>query len=114
MNQPATAEPVPVTFAWEPLYDKVVVRRHKPKEAYDEAGKIAVADIHQANQNSGVVLKVGPGRLNLQYGTTIPLRVAIGMEVLFGKHSGIDMEDAPDLVLLREDEVLAYRWPKND
>lgn len=101
-------------FDWEPLYDKLVVRRHRPKESYDPDGKIVVAEAHQKAQNSGEVIAVGSGRLNLQYGTTIPLKVVVGMEVLFGKHSGIDMEDHPDLVLLREDEVLGMRWTPRD
>jgi co-chaperonin GroES (HSP10) len=97
-----------------PLYDKILVRREKPKETYDAAGMVAVAETHQQAQNRGTVIAVGPGRLNPNYGTTIPLTVHVGMEVLFGKHSGTDMEDAPDLVLLREDELLAYRMPSRD
>jgi len=105
------ARPEPRPFDWEPLYDKVIVRRHKPKETYDASGTIAVAEQHQKAQNSGEVVAVGSGRLNLQYGTTIPLKVIVGHEVLFGKHSGIDMEDDPGLVMLREDEILGLRWP---
>jgi co-chaperonin GroES (HSP10) len=103
--------PTPHKFDWAPLYDKLLVRRHKPKESYDESGKIAVAETHQRAQNTGVVVAAGEGRLNPQYGTTIPLKVRVGMEVLFGKHSGVDMEDDPELVILREDELLGYRNP---
>src|SRR3972149_2384607 len=99
LGQPPVAMSTP-EFTWEPLYDKMLVRRHKPREAYDASGRIAVAQQHQRAQNSGIVVAVGSGRLNLQYGTTVPLKVLVGMEVLFGKHSGIDMEDAPDLVML--------------
>ena len=100
----------PAPLKWEPLYDKVLVRRHKPKEFHDADGKLQVPETSQQAQNVGTVVAVGGGRLNLQYGNTIPLTVAIGMEVLFGKHAGTDMEDEPDLVMLREDELLAYRF----
>ena len=102
------------TFDWLPLYDKILVRREKPKETYDAGGRLVVAETHQQTQNRGTVIATGPGRLNQNYGTTTPLSVHVGMEVMFGKHSGTDMEDAPDLVLLREDELLAYRMPPRD
>jgi co-chaperonin GroES (HSP10) len=101
-------------FDWSPLYDKILVRREKPKETYDAGGRLVVAETHQHAQNRGTVIATGPGRLNPNYGTKIPLDVLVGMEVMFGKHSGVDMEDAPDLVLLREDELLAYRMPPRD
>jgi chaperonin GroES len=100
-------------FTWEPFYDKIVVRRRKPKETYDAEGKIKVAETHQQTQNRGIVVAVGPGRLSPHYGTVTPLSVMIGQEVLFGKHSGTDMEEDPELVMLREDELLAKRWPED-
>ena len=105
-------ELAPAVFTWTPLYDKIVVRRAKPKESYDDEGRIKVAETEQKAQNQGIVIAVGDGRLVTQYGTTTPLKVYVGMEVLFGKHSGIDMEEDPELVMLREDELLGYRWPE--
>ena len=100
------SSPAPVCD-WLPLYDKILVRREKPREAYDPEGKIVVAETHQTAQNRGRVLQVGEGRR--AGGHILPLKVRVGMEVLFGKHSGTDLEDFPDLVILREDELLAYR-----
>lgn len=94
-------------YPWRPLYDKLLVEREKPKETYDADGKIAVAETHQQTQNRGTVIRCGDGRL-LPDGTIVPLRVRTGMKVLFGQHSGTDMEDAPGLVMLREDELLAF------
>ncbi len=110
LHEDGTVTPPP--FTWNMLYDKVVVRRARPKETYDEGGRIAVAETEQKAQNQGIVIAVGDGRLVPQYGTAIPLKVFAGMEVLFGKHSGIDLEEDPELVILREDELLGYRWPK--
>jgi co-chaperonin GroES (HSP10) len=92
--------------SWNPLYDKLIVRRHKPKEAHDEEGKIQVADAYQQKQNQGIVVKAGSGRLGGE-----PLTVQEGMEVLFGQHGGQDLDESEDLVMLREDELLAWRWP---
>ena len=105
-------EVTPPEFTWTPLYDKIVVRRAKPKDSYDEGGRIKVAETQQTAQNRGTVIAVGDGRLNPQHGTTIPLKVRVDMEVLFGKHSGTDLEEDPELVMLREDELLGYRWPE--
>ena len=92
---------------WNPLYDKLIVRRHKPKSTYDDDGKIKVAETHQQQQNKGVVLAVGGGRIGGG-----GLIVEVGMEVLFGQHGGVDLDEGEDLVMLREDELLAYRRPQ--
>ena len=94
-------------LSWNPLYDKIIVRRHKPKDTYDEEGKIKVAETHQQMQNKGIVIAVGCGRLG-----GAGLVVTVDMEVLFGEHSGIDLDEGEDLVMLREDEILAYRHAK--
>jgi len=89
---------------WNPLYDKLIVKRHKPKETHDEEGKIVVAETYQQQQNKGVVVATGSGRIG-----GAGLIVEVGMEVLFGLHSGTDLDEGEDLVMLREDEILAYR-----
>lgn len=92
---------------WIPIHDKIIVRRHKPKETHDEEGKVLVAEAYQKQQNKGIIVAVGGGRLD---GT--PLLVSVGMEVLFGVHGGTDLDEGEDLVMLREDELLAYRTPE--
>ena len=42
-----------------------------------------------------------------------PLIVKIGHEVLFHEHSGVPLEpDDDSVIILREDEILAFRDPK--
>ena len=94
---------------WTPLHDKIIVRRDKPKETYDGPAALAVAETHQHAQNKGVVLVIGTGRVVNGY--EVPLKVAVGMEVLFGQHSGTDLEESTELLILREDELLGFRWP---
>lgn len=93
----------PVT--WTPLYDKVVVRRY---EAPTEVKGLAVPEAHRKAQHIGYVLKVGNGRwIN---GILYPLTVQVGDTVLFSKFGGVELEDEePDLLILREDEILAWR-----
>lgn len=94
---------------WNPLYDKLIVRRDPPEKEY--ADGISVADAHQKQQNIGTVLKTGHGRW--VDGILLPLQIVPGMRVLFSKFAGSELSDSlPDLVVLREDEVLAYAAPE--
>jgi len=92
---------------WTPLWDKVIVEREAPDEKLSKEADIVVADAHKRRKNRGIVLSTGPGRLTSS-GAVVPLYVKVGMQVLFGEHSGIDLEEK-DHVMLREDEILACR-----
>ena len=94
----------PVAPAWEPLYDKIVVKRDP---AIEQIGSIAVADAYKRNQNTGTVLRTGNGRwIN---GVLYPLTLEVGHRVIFSKFAGVELEDSgQDVIVLREDEVLAY------
>ncbi len=53
------------------------------------------------------MVAVGKGRV-LQDGTVIPLKVKAGDTVLFGKYAGNEIKlDGEELMLMREDEILA-------
>lgn len=96
-----------MTTTWKTLYDKIIVRRH---EADKMLKGIAVAEAHEKRKNTGTVVEVGSGRLNAGVGYEMPLKVAVGQEVLFHEHSGVNLEpDDDSLIILREDEILAYR-----
>lgn len=91
---------------WTPLYDKLVVKR---APAIDQIKGLAVPDQHQQNQNVGTVVAIGDGRW--VQGMMVPLTVQIGDVVVFSKFAGVELEqgDERDLVVLREDEILAIR-----
>ncbi len=94
---------------WETLYDKIIVKRH---EADTRLKGVDVAPAHEKLKNTGIVVGVGSGRLNPGVGYEMPLKIGVGMEVLFHEHSGVPVDPGDESVLiLREDEVLAYRWP---
>lgn len=95
-----------MTNEWETLYDKLVVQRHAAETVVKG---MVVPDAHQKQQSTGVVLRVGDGR-PAPDGSLIPLRIKPGMEVKFHSFSGVPLdEDDPDVIILREDEILAYK-----
>ena len=50
---------------------------------------------------------MGQGKI-LENGTKVPLDVKVGDKILFGKYSGTDIKiDGEEVLILREDEVLA-------
>lgn len=91
---------------FKPLYDKLLVRRNPTPEAI---GMVVVPDEAKAPQSVGEVVATGDGRLNTKDGVVYPLRVHVGDHVMFGPYSGVEVPElGGDLVLLREDEILAF------
>lgn len=93
----AVAAPVQV---FEPLGDRVLIL---PIEEGDRmaGGLLVKPDIAKEAPQTGRVVAVGPGRTTDE-GVTIPMAVAVGDVVLFGKYSGTR-------ITLNEVEHLAIR-----
>lgn len=88
-----------------PLHDRLVVRRLEEKET--AKGGIIIPDTAKEKPQEGEVLAVGNGKV-LDNGTKVALDVKVGDKILFGKYSGTDIKiDGEDVLILREDEVLA-------
>jgi chaperonin GroES len=88
-----------------PLHDRLLVRRVEEKET--ARGGIIIPDTAKEKPMEGKVLAVGNGRL-LENGTKVALDVKVGDRILFGKYSGTEITiDGEDVVIVREDEVLA-------
>ncbi len=88
-----------------PLHDRLVVRRIEEKET--AKGGIIIPDSAKEKPQEGEVIAVGNGKL-LDNGTKVPLDVKAGDKILFGKYSGTEIKiDGEDVLILREDEVLA-------
>lgn len=103
IEEPTT--PQLVDIDWLPLYDKLIVQRLPEKT---EIRGFAVADRYRKAQNVGVVLRVGSGRWI--DGVLYPLTIRPGHIVIFSHFAGAALgEDRDDIVVLREDEILAYR-----
>jgi chaperonin GroES len=87
-----------------PLHDRVVVKRIEEKESVK--GGIIIPDSAKEKQQEGEVIAVGGGKR--EKGELIPLDVKVGDRVLFGKYSGTEIKiDDEDLLILREEEILA-------
>jgi chaperonin GroES len=88
-----------------PLHDRLVVRRIEEKET--AKGGIIIPDTAKEKPQEGQILAVGNGKI-LENGTKVALEVKVGDKILFGKYSGTEIKiDGEDVLILREDEVLA-------
>ncbi len=88
-----------------PLQDRLVVKRTQEEEK--TKGGIIIPDSAKEKPLEGTVVAVGSGK-SVKGGKVVPLDVKAGDKVLFGKYSGTEVKiDGEDLVLLREDDVLA-------
>jgi chaperonin GroES len=88
-----------------PLQDRLVVKRLAEEEK--TTGGIIIPDSAKEKPVEGEVIAVGNGK-TLDNGTKVPMDVKVGDKILFGKYSGTDIKiDGEEVLILREDEVLA-------
>jgi chaperonin GroES len=88
-----------------PLHDRLLVRRIEEKET--AKGGIIIPDTAKEKPQEGEVIAVGNGKI-LENGTKVALEVKVGNKILFGKYTGTDIKiDGEEVLILREDEVLA-------
>ena len=88
-----------------PLHDRLLVRRIEEKMT--AKGGIIIPDTAKEKPQKGEVLAVGNGKI-LENGTKIALDVKVGNKILFGRYTGTDIKiDGEEVLILREDEVLA-------
>ena len=88
-----------------PLHDRIIVRRLD--EGEQKIGGIIIPDTAKEKPQQGKVIAVGAGKQN-DDGKRLPLDVKEGDTILFGKYSGQEIKmEGEDLLIMREDEVLA-------
>lgn len=92
----------------QPIGDRIIVRR----EASDakSAGGIILPDAAQKKPQRGVVIAVGPGRLNKKTGDRTPLQLKAGDKVLFTSWAGDEFQDRKskdEVLVMHEEDVLA-------
>ena len=87
-----------------PLQDRIVVRRKE--EETTTAGGILLPGAATEKPSQGEVLAVGKGR-TLNSGEVVPVDVAVGNIVLFGKYAGANTItiDGEELLVLNESDV---------
>ncbi len=87
-----------------PLNDRVVVSRLDVEDV--TKGGLYIPETGKEKPQEGLVIAVGTGKLINN--VFVPLDVKFGDKVLFGKYSGTEVTvDDVDLLILREDEILA-------
>src|SRR5688572_19789628 len=94
-----------VSMNVKPLADRILVRRLEQKE--EIRGGIIIPDTAKEKPTEAEVVAVGPGKVT-KHGKRISLEIEKGDRVLLGKYSGTEVKiDGEDLVILREEDVLA-------
>lgn len=90
----------------DPLGDRIIVKVVKDPEM--TAGGIVLPDSVRERSQRGIVIGVGPGRVEM--GQRQPIDLEPGDVVLFSKYGGTElpegMDDTDPLLVLREADVL--------
>lgn len=88
-----------------PLHDRVIVKRLE--EEKKSLGGIIIPDSAAEKPLKAEVVAVGPGK-RTDDGKLQALDVKAGDTILIGKYAGTEVKvDGQDLVILREDDILA-------
>jgi len=90
----------------QPLEDRVVI---KPIEEEEKtASGIVLPDTAKEKPMKGEVVAVGEGKWDEAGKNRIPVDVAAGDQVIYGKYSGTEFKsDGEDLLIVRASEILA-------
>ena len=89
---------------FRPLHDRVVVKRIDA-EAKTKGG-IIIPDTAKEKPSQGEIVAVGPGGRD-EDGKRIPIDVAPGDRILFGKWSGSEVKiDGEDLLIMKESDIM--------
>jgi len=89
----------------QPLGDRVVVQPSEEEEV--TKGGIILPDTAKEKPQRGVIIAVGPGRLD-EEGKRIPMEVKKGDKVIYSKYAGSEIkQDDKEVLILRESDILA-------
>ncbi len=90
----------------KPLGNRVLIQRAK---AQTTKGGILLPDAAQEKPKEGVVIAVGPGKIDEQ-GIREPLNVSVGDRVLFSTYSGTEVKQSEnngeEYLIISEDDIL--------
>src|SRR6267154_1728381 len=92
------------SMKFRPLHDRVVVKRIEAEAK--SAGGIIIPDTVKEKPSQGEILAIGPGGRD-EAGRLIPIDLAVGDRVLFGKWSGTEVKiDGEDLLIMKESDIM--------
>lgn len=89
----------------KPLGDRIIVRQDEAEET--TAGGLILAHDAKEKPQTGVVLKVGEGKLDKD-GNLVPVPVKEGDRVLYGKYGGTEVKvNGEEVMILRSEDIYA-------
>jgi chaperonin GroES len=89
---------------FRPLHDRVVVKRVEAESK--TASGIIIPDNAREKPSEGEVVAAGPGGRD-EAGKLIPVDVATGDRVLFGKWSGTEVKlDGVEYLIMKESDIM--------
>jgi len=106
---PTATKSKPAATKVVPLGDRVVVKQTRQEEV--RASGLVIPDTAREKPQLGVVVAVGPGRLD-DNGKHVPIDLKSGDRVMYAKYSGQDVPrgifgDEEDYMILKETDILA-------
>ena len=94
-----------MAFNLKPLGDRVVVE--PLEEEQKTATGVYLPDSAQERPQRGVVIAVGPGRLD-DDGKRVAMDLKVGDKVLYAKYAGTEVKlSDKDILVLKESDILA-------
>jgi chaperonin GroES len=87
-----------------PLADRVAIR---PMEETEQMkGGLYIPDTAKEKPIQGMVIAVGPGRM--EKGEKVQMELKVGDRVVYGKYSGTQVElEGEEIILIKEADVIA-------
>lgn len=90
----------------KPLGDRVVVEAAAAETK--TASGIYIPETAQEKPQKGTIVAVGPGKYADNSGSLIPMGVAVGDSVLYGKYAGTEITiDGREYLIMRESDIYA-------
>ena len=91
----------------KPLGDRVIIKQDDAEQT--TASGLYIAQETKEKPSSGVVLAVGEGKVS-DAGECLPMPVAVGDRVVYGKFAGQEIENEGEkVVILRADDIIAIQ-----
>ena len=88
----------------KPLGDRVLVQ--PIEETNQVQGGIIIPDTAKEKPQQGKVVAVGPGKTT-ESGTVLPMDVAAGVTVLYGKYAGTEVKiDGEKFLIMSQNDIL--------
>jgi chaperonin GroES len=96
--------PTATKVAITPLEDRVVIM---PNDEVEEMrGGLYIPDTAKEKPTQGEVIAVGPGRV--EEGNRVPMDIAVGDKVIYGKYSGTQYQLGDDeVIIIKASDILA-------